>query len=63
MNKSVRSWLNRDPVWERGFELIRQLRNPKQKHGRSFSIIGEIKEGPDLYVFVRNNPVNAIDPV
>jgi len=42
-------WPNRDPLGEPGFELLR---------GRGGKLRGD---GPNLYAFVRNNPVGRID--
>lgn len=44
-------WINRDPLGESGYE---SLRRPD-----SISMHG----GAELYVFVQNNPVKAIDPM
>jgi len=46
---------------ELGFGLIRQLHNPKQRHGPSFPTFGEFKKGPDLYEFVANDPILYVD--
>jgi RHS repeat-associated protein len=47
----LQKWPNRDPLGEPGFELLRQ--------------VGEDVEstGPNLYAFVRNDPVNQFDPL
>jgi RHS repeat-associated protein len=42
-------WLNRDPLGEAGFEVLR-VKGP--------NILGD---GPNPYVFVRNHPINSID--
>jgi len=42
-------WPNRDPLGELGFELLR---------GKRGSLLGD---GPNLYMFVRNNAVNSWD--
>ena len=48
---STGRWVSRDPLGEPGFELLRQA--------------GEDIASPaaNLYAFVRNNPVNQIDPL
>ena len=46
---SAQRWLNRDPLGEPGFELL------KQSDERSQS------DGPNLYLFVENNSVNSLD--
>jgi RHS repeat-associated protein len=43
-------WLNRDPLGEPGFELLR-VRNQNP-----------LGDGPNPYAFVHNNPVNVVDP-
>jgi len=48
---STGSWFSRDPIGEPGFELMRQ-QQPSLMAG-----------GPNLYAFVANSPVNAIDPL
>ena len=47
---SVGRWINRDPLGELGFDMMRL--------GRS-EVWGD---GPNLYVFVENAPVNIFDP-
>ena len=49
-NPSTGRWLNRDPLGEPGFELIRQ-RHPL--------VLGD---GPNQYLFIRNNPPAFFDP-
>jgi RHS repeat-associated protein len=51
-------WLNRDPFLEPGFEMVH---NPRLRRGRSFLQPAEGFEGPNIYVFVRNNSLNGID--
>ena len=46
---AVQRWLSRDPLGEPGFELLR---------GRKPDLLGD---GPNLYLFVGNNPINVID--
>jgi len=46
---------------ELGFETVRHLRNPKQKYIPSFFKFAEIKERPDLFEFVANNPISKGD--
>jgi RHS repeat-associated protein len=48
-NPSLGRWLNRDSLGEPGFETLRR---------RRASLRGD---GPNLYQFVRNNPVGRID--
>jgi len=50
MRVLIESWLNRDPLGEPGFELIR---NP----GRTFAV----KTAND-YPYVANDPLNSVDP-
>ncbi len=45
----VQRWINRDPLGESGFEVIR--------NGRPL-VRGD---GPNLFCFVSNNPVNSLD--
>lgn len=47
-------WVNRDPITEPGFEIIRRLAS-KRPH------VVELLEGPNLYDFVFNSPANLID--
>ena len=51
---NLQRWPNRDPLTESGFETVR--RGPVAK-----SVIVEVIQGPDLYEFVRNNPINLFD--
>jgi len=46
----LQRWLNRDPLGEPGFELVK---------GHEPDLL---RDGPNLYAFVRNNSVNRIDP-
>jgi RHS repeat-associated protein len=48
---STGRWLTRDPIGEPGFELSRQQQP------------SPIAGGPNLYAFVANTPLNAIDPL
>jgi RHS repeat-associated protein len=54
-------WLNRDPIGEPGFEAIRRI-NPLGGI-RNGGLQAEITQGPNLYTFVDNSPVNYIDPL
>jgi RHS repeat-associated protein len=60
-DSNLQRLLNRDPLGERGFELVRKLHNPNQRFSPSFFAFGEIKEYPDLYEFVANNPISRMD--
>lgn len=56
-------WPNRDPISEAGSELLRGGKgNPLDKILRG-SIPAELSQGPNLYTYVRNNPLNQIDPL
>jgi hypothetical protein len=46
---AVLNWPNRDPLWEMGFERIRQPSTPSSDHTAN------------LYAFVGNNPINTTD--
>ncbi len=46
----MQRWVNRDPLGEAGFEVLRQ--------GRA-SVLGD---GPNLYEFIRNQAINSFDP-
>src|SRR5207249_4362990 len=48
---NLQRWINRDPLGEPGFELIRGTSD-------YVSVTGD---GPNLYAFVRNGPLQAID--
>jgi hypothetical protein len=54
----VQRWINRDPIQERGFEVLRgMLKAPLQR----YLPVGEFAEGQDLYRFVRNDPIQHLD--
>jgi RHS repeat-associated protein len=48
---NLQRWPNRDPLGEPGFEVLRSGR---------LDLLGD---GPNLYVFVKDNPVNQTDPL
>ena len=52
-------WPNRDPMGERGFEILRQ--HNAYRVLRFVAGIAERAEQPDLYEFVANNPVKFFD--
>lgn len=56
---NLQRWLNKDPFLEPGFESDR---NPAQAMLRPFMMPSEYSEGPDLFGFVRNDPVDNADP-
>jgi RHS repeat-associated protein len=45
----LQRWLNRDPLGEPGFEAIRR------------PLVNENADGPNLYTFVLNDPLNEVD--
>jgi RHS repeat-associated protein len=47
----VQRWINRDPLWEFGFEKVRG------------DGVGGVGEGPNQYDFVGNDPVGSTDPL
>jgi len=55
-------WLNRDPLGEPGFNVIRRVAEGKTKPGR-LTVGAELIAGPNLYEFVVNAPVGNIDPL
>jgi len=54
-------WLNRDPLGEPGFELM-QRAAPYRTHPLNRTP-AELLQGPNLYDYVSNDPINAIDPL
>ena len=52
----LQRWLNRDPLGDQGFAAVRP-------HPRSFTVepIAERRDGPNLYDFVWNSPLNYRD--
>ncbi len=58
---STGTWPNRDPLGEPGFETV-QRASPFRTHP-FVRKPAELIEGPNLYNFVANNPVNRIDPL
>jgi RHS repeat-associated protein len=58
---NLQRWLNRDPLGEPGFELIRHpVRSGLQ---RIRLPLGVVAGGPNLFDFVGNRPINSIDPL
>jgi RHS repeat-associated protein len=55
---NLQRWLNRDPLWESGFENVRD-RIPMRL--RQFMPHSELLQGPNLYSFVLNNPIDYAD--
>jgi len=51
-------WPNHDPLGEPGFEVVRG-HNAKIMHVRTG--VAELTQGPDLYEFVNNAPIEHID--
>lgn len=58
---SLQRWINRDPLGESGFETIREY-TVSHSTDRIRSLT-EAREGPNKYVFLRNRPVDRIDPL
>jgi RHS repeat-associated protein len=54
---NLQRWLNKDPMGELGFEASR-LRTARA----SFAKPAELHEGPNLYSFLHNDPLNYYDP-
>ena len=52
---SLQRWLNRDPIGQSGFEIVRA-----SPSGPSV-VFAEVEEWPNLYCFVHNNPVSHQD--
>jgi RHS repeat-associated protein len=46
---SLQRWINRDPIGEPGFETTRR------------PLVNEYADGPNLYAFVLNGPLNEVD--
>jgi len=63
---STGRWLTRDPVGEPGFEVLRRAQAVPQPASTASSpgrwIHRNRPDNENRYVFVRNNPVNGIDP-
>ena len=58
---NLQRWLNQDPLADPSFGLLHRAASRK---GRSFAQRPvELTEGPNLYEFVGNNPINKIDPM
>ena len=55
---NLQRWINRDPIGDAGFET---LRNPSSPVLVAFIQRAETSQGPNLYGFVRNDPVDATD--
>src|SRR5208282_2115030 len=51
--KTAARWPNRDPLGERGFEVLRQA---------GVKVMDRWDGDPNLYDFVANGPINWIDP-
>jgi hypothetical protein len=58
------SWLNRDPLGEVGFEQLRTTTGLDEIEQIALRLNADIaaNDGPNLYAYVHNNPVNAVDP-
>ena len=50
-------WLNRDPLAEPGFDIVRGV----GRTTKLFTKSAELVEGPNSYAFVRNDPLSWID--
>jgi len=57
----VQRWINRDPLLEPGFEIVRSAYAPSGAP-RGFLSFGEFLEGLSLYGFLRNTPTMHVDP-
>src|SRR5438876_750926 len=51
---NLQRWLNRDPLGDIGFQVVRKHRNSTKQ--RTFLKYGQFWQGPNLYEFVRNEP-------
>ncbi len=60
---NLQRWLNRDPIGEPGFELLRGGKANPWEGILSSGIPAEVSQGPNLYAYVRNNSLNKIDPL
>jgi RHS repeat-associated protein len=60
-NPNLQRWLNRDPLGEPGFEVM-QRAAPYRAHSLVQGPAERI-EGPNLYEYVRNNPIQYVDPL
>jgi len=54
-------WLTRDPIGERGFQVLHLAGTAGQTLAASQSPDSEVLSGPNLYAFVLNSPVNLVD--
>ena len=54
-------WLNRDPLGEIGFESLRKHKG--FHNGRFFIRVGLSVNGADPYLYLKDNPMNYIDPL
>jgi hypothetical protein len=62
---NLQRWLNQDPKGEPGFETMRKsmaLSSLSTDQAKGWSVPAELSEGPNLYIFVDNDPINYVDP-